>query len=251
MLKSSLTKKEYEALPEPIREHYEEDGDSFMLAAEGLVAKSKLDEFRENNVEILRERDKLGAELEKVNKLGGAAELKRLRAEAAKAEKDKLQDEDKFDEWKTAWESEREAEREEYEAKIKLHKEELRKFKLTDKVRAAALEAGVNKEDVEDVLRLTASNFELGDNDDIKVYTFEGAPYGGEPKHFFEKYYRKAKPKFFEGSNSGGMGVDQISVNEPSVDSSGPVMEIKKSDHEAISTYLDDIASGKAVVVDG
>ena len=249
MLKGSISKAEYEALPEVLQEHYSEDGEGYSLEADGLAPKGKLDEFRTTNVEVMKERDALGAKVAEFEKMGGAAELKRLKAAEKEKSKEKLKTEDKFEEWKKTWEDES-------EAKDKLHQDEvgalntrLERYEKTDKIRAAALTAGVNKEDVEDVIRLTDPNFKLVDGD-IKVFDMDGAPYGGDPDHFFSKYYRGRKPKFYEGSKSGGTGADQDNIDPKKTTPAVDVIEIQKGDQDAINANLDGIATGTHVVVD-
>jgi hypothetical protein len=53
-----------EDLPEPLRELYEQtEAGSFRLSVDGAVPKTKLDEFRDNNISLAKERDKLAKAL--------------------------------------------------------------------------------------------------------------------------------------------------------------------------------------------
>jgi len=54
-LKAKLTKDEFGALPEPVREHYTASGDTYVLQAEGLADAGKLAEFRSNNERLTKE----------------------------------------------------------------------------------------------------------------------------------------------------------------------------------------------------
>lgn len=55
-LKYSIAK--LEDVPESVRSFYVQQGDKFVLDAEGVVPKDKLDEFRTNNIELQRQLEK-------------------------------------------------------------------------------------------------------------------------------------------------------------------------------------------------
>ena len=55
--------KSLEGLADPIKELYRKDGEEFRLDVEGLVPKATLDEFRDNNVLLKKEKDDLTAKL--------------------------------------------------------------------------------------------------------------------------------------------------------------------------------------------
>ena len=70
MLKFKVSKEEYDKLDDAIKAFYKADGDNFMLEAEGAVDKSKLDEFRQTNVDLLKKQKSLeGVDLEKYNNM--------------------------------------------------------------------------------------------------------------------------------------------------------------------------------------
>jgi len=83
---------------------------------------------------------------------------------------------------------------------------ELRTLQLDDRVRAAALKAGVFPEDVEDVLVITKKHFELGENKKIEVLDDEGDPTGKTPEQWFVDVFKQRRPKFFVGSSASGSG---------------------------------------------
>jgi len=65
-LKALLKKSEYDALPDVIKEHYKVDGNNYTLDTDaGSDYKVKLDEFRENNIKLLKEQDDLKALVKK------------------------------------------------------------------------------------------------------------------------------------------------------------------------------------------
>lgn len=65
-LPATVTKEEFEKLPEVVRDHYRETEGKFHLS---LVPKEKVDEFRNNNIELMKERDALRATAEKYKDL--------------------------------------------------------------------------------------------------------------------------------------------------------------------------------------
>lgn len=84
MLKHKLSKDQHAQLDESIQALYAEKDGEFYLQVEGMVPKTRLDEFRENNIQLLEE----NSELKKAAKAFGdmtADELAELQAKAASA----------------------------------------------------------------------------------------------------------------------------------------------------------------------
>ena len=54
-------------IPSGLAEYYEERDGGFHLAVEGMVPKGKLEEFRNNNIELTRERDELKQKLDGID----------------------------------------------------------------------------------------------------------------------------------------------------------------------------------------
>lgn len=96
-LKALLTKTEYEKLHESVKEHYKLEGDSYLLDTDQTDFKSKLNEFRDNNVKLLKEQKDL---LKQADKFKGV-DLDKYNAAQAKLlelEDQQLIDEGKMDE---------------------------------------------------------------------------------------------------------------------------------------------------------
>jgi len=70
----------------------------------------------------------------------------------------------------------------------------------------AAIDAGVIKGSIDDVVSLTRSNFNLDDSGKVQVLDGDGDPMGITPKEFFENVYKDKKPHFFEAANASGSG---------------------------------------------
>lgn len=83
---------------------------------------------------------------------------------------------------------------------------ENRELKLTDKVRAAFLEAGGRKEDVDLAVLDTTKRFGLSDKGKVVVLDEDGDPTGESPKEWFEKRYKLARPNLFNGTSASGGG---------------------------------------------
>ena len=66
MLKYRLSKEEHDKLDDILKAVYAADGDNFVLQGEGFTDKSKLDEFRQTNVDLLKKAKAVeGVDLEK------------------------------------------------------------------------------------------------------------------------------------------------------------------------------------------
>lgn len=68
-LKSKLTSEEFEGLADALKEHYKEEGESYVLDAEGFADPAKLAEFRDSNRGLKRELDGLKKKFEKFGDL--------------------------------------------------------------------------------------------------------------------------------------------------------------------------------------
>ena len=251
MLKRSISADEYGKLAEPLQELYEKKGDEYQLKPpEGFVPedehKKKIGEFRDTNIEVMKERDALKKASLTPEQM---EEYEKLRKEKGKAERDKLREEDRFEEWVAKHKAEAEAEKKRYEEKLAEAKKELERFKLDDKVRAAAVEAGVSKDSVEDVLALTRarSNFRLDGDDKIKVYDDDGAPVGGTPLEFFQGPFKNRRPLYFDGTGSAGSGTDQEDLAKGGGGDAGDGVRVVGGTQDDLNRNLEEIAEGKVV----
>ena len=88
MLKAVINQKEYDALNDTEKSVYIEDSeDKYVIGVAGMVPKSKLDEFRDNNIELNKKLE--GVDLDEYN---------RLREQEQKLKEKKLLDAGKVDE---------------------------------------------------------------------------------------------------------------------------------------------------------
>ena len=107
MLKGKLDNDAYGKLDESVQAFYKKDGDSYVLQAEGVVTKDKLDEFRENNIELknkLAEFDGLSVD-----------EFKSMKQELKEIKMSGMGDDEKLDVLKSDYEAKLETARAEVE----------------------------------------------------------------------------------------------------------------------------------------
>jgi hypothetical protein len=85
-------------------------------------------------------------------------------------------------------------------------KERTKRLYVRDKLRGAAVEAGILKESVEDVLTLTQDHFDLRD-DEIVVLDDEGELSADSVSDFFTKTFKEQRPLYYQpSSDTGGSG---------------------------------------------
>lgn len=197
------------AIPEGMREHYTEQNGKFTLQvdkpeniATGL-AKNR-DEFRS-------EKEKVAKELAELRGILGDKkpdEIKALLEAQAKKETDDLQKRGNFDEVLKKKDEAHTKTADELRAQIKERDAQILSFKLTARVEKAALEAGVNPQNLKHVMRDTESRFRLGENDKIEVLDGDGYPVSTTPEAFFKEVYKADENNaiFYLPSGAGGGG---------------------------------------------
>jgi len=85
-------------------------------------------------------------------------------------------------------------------------KAELRRLKVDDRVKAAALAAGVRAAAVDDALRVTRDVFDLDEKGRVIVLDEDGDPSAVTLDRYFSETLKSAKPWFYEGSGASGSG---------------------------------------------
>jgi hypothetical protein len=209
-LKSVVTKEEFEKLPEAIKAEYKQDGESYLLdAPDGYVPKSKLDEFRTNNVALMKDRDALKA---KYGDLDPDAAREALKLKQQLEEK-KLRDAGEFDkaldERVKAMRKEHEAERTKLESELRAKDAKLSGLLIDNALRDCALkpEIGVLPKAIPTVVVLAKGVWQL-DKDGNPVAMKDGQPiYGkdGTPISMPEWISNlKAEHDYLFGQPSGG-----------------------------------------------
>ncbi len=88
-LKAVLSATEHTALPEAVRAFYKtDDKGNFNLDVDGMVAKERLDEFRTNNINLLRDKDALAGEVTTLKKKFEGIDPEEVKALKAKKKPD-------------------------------------------------------------------------------------------------------------------------------------------------------------------
>lgn len=195
------------AVPEALREFYTEQDGKYMLPVEGLVPKSKLDEFRANNISLAQERDALRQRFEGID----PEKARELLAKAQAEQDKKLIDAGKVDELVA---QRVEAMRKDFETQLSGETTKSQKLEtqlevllIDGAIRDAAARAGVRPTAVEDVLLRGRNLFKLVDG---KAVPMQGndVMYGksGEAMKMDEWLAGLADsaPHLFEPSRGGG-----------------------------------------------
>jgi hypothetical protein len=194
---------------EPLRSLYSESNGKFVLGVEGVVPKSKLDEFRTNNVQLARERDELATKFKYID-----PELYHtLASEHQKLKDKKLIDAGKIDELVEdrvkEMRSKLENERDGYKNQFSTARSRLEKVLIDNEASRFAVEMGCVETALDDIVMRARSQFKL-DNDDRAV-AFEGdrTVYGADGvtplsiKEWMNALTKKA-PHLFKQSSGGG-----------------------------------------------
>lgn len=189
-------------MPEAYRSQYTETDGRFHLdeieVDDGAELRGALDHERS-------ERKTAKALLEKFKGLDPDQAREALES-IRELEDKKLRDQGNFEKLKERWREQQAKELSARDTRIASMDKELRKFKLDDKIRAAALKAGVQPRDIEDVMTLTSSHFELNESGSISVLDRQGNPTLASVEEFFGQTYKADKPQFYGASGAGGSG---------------------------------------------
>ena len=85
-----------DSVPEALREHYTESNGKFVLSVQGMSPKSKVDEFRDTNLNLIKERDEQKAKLSSYGDVT-PEEIQTMKAEISNFKSDSLVDKGEFD----------------------------------------------------------------------------------------------------------------------------------------------------------
>lgn len=207
--------------------------------AVSVVAKSKLDEFRDNNIKVVKERDDMAAALTKAKTILGtedfdaaAATLTELRTVAQRVKDGELVANTSLDDaLKQRTEQMRQSYETEVQTKAKEAAEWRNKFSQTDtKLRQTYIDRavtdvvldesiGVHPKAVRDILGRAYDVYSVSDDGKLTPKRGEAVLYGADgvtpmsPKEWVLSL-REEAPYFFKGSNGGGSsGADGQTIN--------------------------------------
>lgn len=234
-----------DAVEEPFRSLYAEKDGKFHLAVEGLVPKSRVDEFRDTNIALKRQMDELTARFDGID----PDVARDLAAKAAKDRDKKLIDAGKVEEllaervgaMKVDYEKTLKAEQ---DAKSALTKQ-LEGLVIDNAIRDAATKSGVRATAVDDVLLRGRALYRLQEG---KAVPMDGDKVlfgkSGDPMPIEEwvSGLTEKAPHLFEPSQGGGARNGAGSGNTGAG-------RVNRDDAASFLTNLKDIAAGKIKVV--
>lgn len=233
-----------EEVPEALRTEYTENNGEFVLAVEGMAPKEKVEEFRSNNVKLMKQIEDLNKTYEGVD----PAVYREMVEKAQREQNKKLVDQGKVDELLA---NQKNAMASDHEKVVKALSED--KIKLTSQlesllidsaIRDAAAKTGVRGSAVEDVMLRGRAVFRLEDgkaipkDGDKPIYGKSGDPMS--VSEWVESLTEKA-PHLFEPSKGGGS-------RQAEGTSAGSGTRISRGDQKAFLANLDAIKSGKVTV---
>jgi hypothetical protein len=198
-----------EEAPETARSFYTQDGDGFALTVEGLVPKTRVDEFRETNITLRRQMDELAEKFSGID----PEQARQLMDRAAKERDKKLIDAGKIDDLLNERTG---AMKTEHEKVLKAAQDanaalttQLEGLVIDGAIRDAASKAGVRPSAIEDVLLRGRAVFRLAEG---KAVAMDGDKpiYGGKGEpvtvaEWVDGLTGKA-PHLFEESRGAGAG---------------------------------------------
>ena len=195
-----------EGLDAAIAALYEQGADgAYYLSVDGVVGKDKLDEFRNNNVKLLKDLEKF--------KDVDLAKYQELLALAKKQEEKKLIDAGEIDkvveqrvgEMKSTYENQLKTLTEQNS----VAQRQLESLLIDNAVREAALKSGVQATAVDDVLLRAKATFKIKDGNAVPVDAQGNVVYGKDgtsPMSVVDwtTGLKKQAPHLFQGSQGGG-----------------------------------------------
>lgn len=217
--KLRLTIDKLDDVPEGQRDLYEEREGKFYLTVEDAVPRGRLDEFRANNIKLLKEIDEIkkqygGMTAEQLKELKESHDI--LMAEKEKQKEDELVKDKNIEELKAEWTKKLVKERDkgfaERDQEITALKGQLRKLQITNQLTQAAVSAKLNDWAVKDAVRLGEMEFDLDEKGNPVAYDLQGGTrtmrYGkdGEPLTIAEWLGEQvaARPGWLPASTGGG-----------------------------------------------
>lgn len=199
--------KKIEDAPEAVRNLYKADGDEFVLDTEGVVPKERLDEFRENNIALQKQLDKL-KDIDPVK----YRELITLQREV---EEGQLLKAGKIDEVVnsrvTAMKTALEGERDGFKSRAESAEGRLSVLLIDSAIRSEALKLGVVSTALDDVVLRARTVYKMKDgaavpHDDKDQVIFGRDGKTPMPMTDWLTGLKKTAPHLFANSQGGGAG---------------------------------------------
>ena len=199
--------KKLEDVAETVRGLYKQDGDEFVLDAEGIVPKERLDEFRENNITLQKQLEKL--------KDIDPAKYRELSELQRQVEEGQLLKAGKIDEVVnsrvTAMKRSLEEERDGYKTRAETSEAQLSVLLIDSAVRNEALKLGVVNTALDDVVLRARTVYKMKDGAAVPHNDKGEVVFGKDgktpmPMGDWVVALKKTAPHLFANSQGGGAG---------------------------------------------
>lgn len=229
-----LTFDSLDAVPEGLREVAKQDGEKVTV---NVVPQNKLEEFRDKNIALMKDRDELTAKVGVYAPIIGedheafVNELTELRATAQRVKDGQLTEGRKVEEEvhrrtedmrKAQEEQIRQAQKEigAWKSKAENLDGQYKRSMVNSAIKDAAIdpEAGVHPQAIADVINRAHAIWRATDDGKVAAYQGDLQLYGADgaspltPKEWIAKLKEEA-PYFFKGTGGGGAGGDGVSRN--------------------------------------
>lgn len=269
MPKLKATVKSLDSVPEELRSLYSQEGDEYVLDVDGSDYKSKINEFRQNNIDLAKKLDAATSASDELKKLQETfAEFEGIDPKKAKDALKKMQSikeqkliaENKFEE---VFQQRTERMRADHEAQVQaltanLEKEstssknlrsKLSKHLIDDTLQKAITSVARPKStSMRDILSRGRDIWQLDEEKDVPIPRDRDGKiiYGKEAnspmdvKEWAQNLVSEA-PHLFESSSGGGSGGSRQRVEGE--------REVSRDDARALSDNIEDIAKGKVRVI--
>ena len=215
-----------EEIPEGLSDYYEQKDDGkYILKVEGMSEKSKLDEFRNSNIDLRKKLEDVSAVAESFNGIDPVVARDALEKMKA-VENQELMAKGKFDELLAKKESEYGGKIEaltkhatEQENSAKKYKDELETYRITSAIQSAVNEAGTPQSSaVADILARAKTSWQIDDKGELFCidnlgkarYSENGTQYMS-PQEWSKELIANAPHLFVPSNGSGANGSGELS----------------------------------------
>ena len=245
-LKRKLTKEEFDKLSDAHKELYSDPGNNgnYVLDAEPdedtAPLKTALEREKQAAAAAKKQADELAAKYKDVD----PEKYQQLLTEAEERARENKKKTGDWEGWKKTFEDEKAKSDAAFKAEIEKRDARIRTFLLDDKIKAAALEAGVRKKLLDHVVKVTKENFRLDQNEKVEVLDETGNPISVSIEAFFKDKYVADFPEYYEGTDmNGGSGATNKDNG-----SRGGARVVSATDQAALNANIEKIAKGEITV---
>lgn len=215
--KKSLTRAEWEALPEPTRKFFSDekiyvpDGDNWKLDAEGVedVSGLKTALQKERDARAQFEKD-LKAEREKLSGVD-LEEYQRLKAEADSKETDDLKAKGKIDELIEKGKQREKAINDAWQKRFDDLTAEFNTLRVDHRLRKAFEDGGVIPDRIDDAVLHAKQIVKLTEKGDLQILDRDGTPMDASIETYAKDLLKESKPWLYAASGAGGSGAPSTS----------------------------------------